>query len=104
MAAKYAGEKKLLADNALNCYLIKRMNYEQLCRAMELALRHANQALGCSHPVLLGVDVQCSTEVFRHARPLLPFHVCQRFSESHRLRPPGAQWRALVNAHAGNLA
>ena len=43
MAAKYAGEKKLLADNALNCYLIKRMNYEQLCRAMELALRHANR-------------------------------------------------------------
>ena len=43
MAAKYAEEKKVLADNALNCYLVKRMTHEQLCRAMELALEHANR-------------------------------------------------------------
>ena len=43
IAAKYAEEKKVLAENALNCYLVKRMTHEQLCRAMELALGHANR-------------------------------------------------------------
>ena len=63
-----------------------------------------HQALGCSHPFLSGVDVQCSAKVFGHARPPVSFHVCQRLSASHRRRPLGALWRAFVTTVAGDLA
>ena len=43
MSAKYAQEKEVLCQAALNSYLKKRMTYEQLCNALELCLTNPSR-------------------------------------------------------------
>ena len=43
MSAKYAEEKTVLCQAALNSYLKKRMTYEQLCTALELCLNNPSR-------------------------------------------------------------
>ena len=40
MSSKYYAEKAVLSEAALSSYLYKRMNRQQLCTAMQLALEH----------------------------------------------------------------
>ncbi len=67
MSAKYAQEKQVLCQAALNSYLKKRMTYEQLCTALELCPR-----MGPAVALQPDLDEQlCQTER-RHTLADLP--------------------------------